>query len=116
MKNRDGVKTLNPAFSATEVTQELGKGWNNLTDEQRAKFEEEFKKEYEVYKVRLSDYYKSKGIDPSTVKMNKKKKSKKNQDADTEIADLGKRVETLEQFEAEGSDSANEGEEDASDN
>lgn len=115
MKNRDSVKTLNPAFSATEVTQELGKGWTALTDEAKAKFEEEFRKEYEAYKIRLGDYYRSKGIDPSTVKMNKKKKGKKNKGADGDAAELGKRGESLEQFE-DASDSGNEGEDDASDN
>lgn len=115
MKHRDAVKTENPAFTATEVTQELGKGWGALTDEARAKFEEEFKREYEAYKIRLGDYYRSKGIDPSTVKMNKKKKSKKNKDAEADTAQLGKRGESLEQFE-DASDSGNEGEDDASDN
>ena len=73
MKRRDEIKTEYPNFNATDITELLGKEWRNLSDKEKNYYQEEFTKKYEHYKKDLKDYYESKGIDPATVKSERKR-------------------------------------------
>lgn len=73
MKRRDEIKNEYPNFNATDITELLGKEWRNLTEKEKNFYQEEFTKKYEHYKKDLKDYYESKGIDPATVKSERKK-------------------------------------------
>lgn len=73
MKRRDEIKNDYPGFNATDITELLGKEWRNLSEKEKNFYQEEFTKKYEHYKKELKDYYESKGIDPATVKSERKK-------------------------------------------
>lgn len=120
MKRRDEIKNEYPNFNATDITELLGKEWRNLSEKDKNFYQEEFTKKYEHYKKELKDYYESKGIDPSTIKSEKKKvytllrqKKKGEIDSVVEDAELGKRGNFIDATEED--DDNDEGEEENAD-
>jgi len=73
MKRRDEIKNEYPNFNATDITELLGREWRNLSEKDKAYYQEEFTKKYEHYRKDLKDYYEAKGIDPALEKSEKKK-------------------------------------------
>ena len=121
MKRRDEIKNEYPNFNATDITELLGREWRNLSEKDKAYYQEEFTKKYEHYRKDLKDYYEAKGIDPALEKSEKKKvrtiwQKGKKRDSESVAADgeLGKRGERVEDSEdADDADDA-DGAEDSS--
>ena len=103
MKRREELKNDYPDFNATDITETLGKEWRALPEKEKMFFKNEFNKDYEVFKDRLLEYCKKKGIDPASLK-NERRKRKKKGGADEDEAEIGKRSFHSGQSEGEGSD------------
>ena len=87
MEHRERVKEGNPTFSATEVTEELGKQWKELDEATKKGYKDTFSSNFDKYKLELETYYKKKGIDPKQEKEKNKEAAAVSESEST----LGKR-------------------------
>lgn len=70
MEHRAAVKEQHPNYSATEITEILGKQWKNLDESLKKEYKDQFSEKFDKYKIELDSYYRNKGIDPSNEKVN----------------------------------------------
>ena len=79
-ERREAIKEANPGISVTEISKKLGEEWKNVSEADKAKYQEMAQKEKETQDAAIAEYVKNNPEAAATLKINssagaKRKKS-----------------------------------------
>lgn len=93
-KRHEEIRTEFPNFNATDITEQVGKEWRNLSEKEQTFYKDEFSKNYNVYLTEKKLYEETKKAGEGEKKKVSPadKTPKKDSESATQEGDLGKRA------------------------